>query len=457
MKTILVVDDEKSVRDSIKMILEYEKYDVLFAENGAKALTALKENSIDAVFLDIKMPSGMDGIEALREMKKIEPEVPVVMISGHGTFDTAVEATKLGAFDYLPKPLDRDKLLIVLRNALEQRQLVDEVKQIREKEKILGASQKMKEILNVIQRVASTDARVLITGESGTGKELVARAVHRGSKRSAMPLVEVNCAAIPSELIESELFGHEKGSFTGATMQRIGKFEQADGGTIFLDEIGDMSLQAQAKVLRALEEGKIERVGGNKLIPVDVRVIAATNKKLEEEIAQNRFREDLFHRLNVIPLHIPPLRERREDIPILATAFVDETCVRNGMAKKKISNRAMQALIGMTWNGNIRELRNAIERLVIMSNDATIESADVEMITFTRKDQVDDLIHSSQSFQDFKDRAEAAFIKHQLHLHDWNVSKTADALAMERSHLYTKIKKYGLEREGKDDEDTENI
>ncbi|MBI4811630.1 MAG: sigma-54-dependent Fis family transcriptional regulator [Ignavibacteriales bacterium] len=427
MRNILVVDDEKSVRDSIKMILEYEKYTVLFAENGAKAITLFKENTPDAVFLDIKMPSGMDGIEVLRQMKMLNPEIPVIMISGHGTFETAVEATKLGAFDYLPKPLDRDKLLITLRNALEQRKLQDEVKHIREEERILGDSPKIKEIHAIIERVGPTEARVLISGESGSGKELVAKAIHRKSKRASMPMVEVNCAAIPAELIESELFGHEKGSFTGATTQRIGKFEQADGGTIFLDEVGDMSLSAQAKVLRALEESKIERVGGNKIITVDVRVVAATNKNLPDEIKKRTFREDLYHRLNVIPISVPPLRERREDIPILIQAFIGDTCSRNGISKKKISERAIEMLKTMEWKGNVRELRNIVERLVIMSRG------------------------KSQSFQDFKDRAEAIFIKHQLKLHNWNVSKTAEALEMERSHLYTKIKKYGLEREGKND------
>src|SRR5713101_3953570 len=289
MRTVLVVDDEKSVRDSVAMILDYEKYGVVLAENGAKAVSTFQAQPVDAVFLDIKMPPGKDGIEVLKEMKIINPDVPIVMISGHGTFDTAVEATKLGAFDYLAKPLDRDKVLITLRNALEQQQLASEVKHLRTNEKILGESTKIREILRLIERVAPTDSRILITGESGTGKELVAKAIHRTSKRRAMPLVEVNCAAIPAELIESELFGHEKGSFTGATGQRIGKFEQADGGTIFLDEIGDMSVQAQAKVLRVLEEGKVERVGGNKMIAVDVRVIAATNKKLPEEIKKRTF------------------------------------------------------------------------------------------------------------------------------------------------------------------------
>jgi DNA-binding NtrC family response regulator len=450
MRTILVVDDEKSVRDSIRMILEYEKFSVIFAETGAKGVAAFQENTVDAVFLDIKMPPGKDGIEVLKELKQLNPEIPVIMISGHGTFETAVEATKLGAFDYLSKPLDRDKLLITLRNALERKTLVTEVNAIRDNERILGDSPKIKEILSVIHRVAQTDARVLITGESGTGKELVAKAIHRGSKRTSMPLVEVNCAAIPAELIESELFGHEKGSFTGATAQRIGKFEQADGGTIFLDEIGDMSLQAQAKVLRVLEEGKVERVGGNKTISVDVRLIAATNKQLAEEIKKGNFREDLYHRLNVIPIQLPPLRERRGDIPLLITAFVKEMCGRNGIAPKTISGKAKEALTNMEWSGNVRELRNIVERLVIMTPENEIDVADLQTLSFVGRQGDGELLGGSHSFQEFKDRAEAAFIKLHLEQHNWNVSKTAEALEMERSHLYTKIKKYGLEREQDD-------
>ena len=454
MRTILVADDEKSVRDSIKMILEYEKYDVVFAENGAKALEAFRSHSLDAVLLDIKMPPGMDGIEVLKELKELNAAVPVIMISGHGTFETAVEATKLGAFDYLPKPLDRDKLLITLRNALEHKRLSGEVEQIRNKDKILGASAKIREILDIVQRVGPTEARILITGESGTGKELVARAVHRASKRAGGPLVEVNCAAIPHDLIESELFGHEKGSFTGATAQRIGKFEQADGGTIFLDEIGDMSLSAQAKVLRVLEEGRVERVGGNTLIPVDVRIIAATNKDLAAEIKQGKFREDLFHRLNVIPITVPPLRDRSEDIAILVEAFVREACERNGFALKKITDQAVQALALMDWSGNVRELKNFVERLVILTPGATIERSELASGGLQRKGEVEDLIQSSKSLQEFKDLAEAAFIKFQLEKHHWNVSKTAETLEMERSHLYTKIKKYGLQRgEGEDEID----
>jgi DNA-binding NtrC family response regulator len=449
MALILVVDDEKSIVDSIRMILEYEKHAVVSAESGAKGLQALASNAVDAILLDIKMPD-MDGIDALKEIKKRTPDVPVIMISGHGTFETAVEATRLGAFDYLPKPLDRDKLIISVRNALNQRKLEHEISTVRSatrsKERILGQSGKIKAILDAVARVAATEARVLITGESGTGKELVAKAIHRASKRAAMPFIEVNCAAIPHDLIESELFGHERGSFTGATNQRSGKFEQADNGTLFLDEIGDMSVSAQAKVLRALEEGTFERVGGNKLISVNVRVLAATNKNLQEEIARGNFRQDLFHRLNVIPLVLPPLRERREDIAILALAFIEDTCAQNGFALKKISRNALTALTGMEWNGNVRELRNAVERLVIMSSGSTIENVDVLGSASQGGGSIDDLIATSKNFQEFKDRSEAAYIRYQLDLHDWNVSKTAEALEMERSHLYTKLKKYGLER-----------
>jgi two-component system nitrogen regulation response regulator NtrX len=451
MRTVLVIDDEKSIRDSIKMILEYEKYNVIFAEQGTKGLAVFRDQVPDVVLLDIKMPGGKDGIEILRDMKQLLPEIPVIMISGHATFDTAVEATKIGAYDFLPKPLDRDKLLITVRNAIDQRRLAEELKKFREKDRILGDSPKMKEIGDLIQKVGPTDARVLVTGESGTGKELVARAIHKASKRAGKPLIEVNCAAIPAELIESELFGHEKGSFTGATAQRVGKFEQADGGTIFLDEIGDMSSQAQAKVLRALEEGTVERVGGDKMIKVDVRVVAATNKVLGDEIKKGTFREDLYHRLNVIPIHIPPLRERREDIPALADWFVEDVCSRNGLPRKEISPKVMEILMEMEWSGNVRELRNAVERLVIMSSKKVIDTGEIDLLTFRRGTVVDDLIASSTSFQEFKDRAEAAFIAYQLKAHNWNVSKTAEVLGMERSHLYTKIKKYGLERD--DDEE----
>jgi two-component system nitrogen regulation response regulator NtrX len=453
MKTILVVDDEKSVRDSLRMILTYARYEVEMAEDGAKALSTLDSRPIDMVLLDIKMP-GMDGIEVLEMMLKKNPELPIVIISGHGTIETAVEATKKGAFDFLSKPLDRDRLLVTVRNALEQRKLAVEYKQMKEKvegkEKILGESPKIKEILEIIQRVGPTESRVLITGENGTGKELVAKALHKSSKRSGRPFIEVNCAAIPTELIESELFGHEKGAFTGATTQRVGKFEQADGGTIFLDEVGDMSLAAQAKVLRVLEEGKIERVGGSKIINVDVRVVAATNKKLPEEIGRGAFREDLYHRLNVLPIHVPPLRERREDVPLLAGYFAEEICLRNGMPRKQLVQPLLQRLKTMDWSGNVRELRNVVERLVIMSPGDTIDLQAIDQFSAGKKTEFDDILSASTTFQDFKDRAEAAYIRHQLELHNWHITKTAEALKIQRSHLYNKMKRYGLQREGSD-------
>lgn len=446
MKTILVVDDEKSVRDSLKMILEYERYNVRFAENGEQALQKLLSPDVQLVLLDVKM-AGMDGLEVLQQIRDRNQQLPVIMISGHGTIETAVEATKRGAFDFLPKPLDRDKLLVTIRNALEQSRLAAEFRQLQErlegKYEIIGKSQRIQEVLELIDRVAPTDARVLILGENGTGKELVARAIHRRSKRMGETFVEVNCAAIPADLIESELFGHEKGSFTGATTQRIGKFEQADGGTLFLDEIGDMSLQAQAKVLRALEEGRIERVGGNKLIPVNVRVIAATNKNIDVEIKKGTFREDLFHRLQVITINVPPLRERTEDIPLLVEAFIADVCSRNGLPVKNIAPEAMQELMRRDWPGNVRELRNAVERLVILSPGNSIDMRVLGETTSSRNES-EDFLNFNGTFQDFKEKAEAAFIKKQLERHKWNISKTAEALDIQRSHLYTKMRRYGL-------------
>ena len=457
MKTILIVDDDSSVRESLKMILEYERYEVEFAENGEQGLQKIDRLPVDVVLLDVKM-SGMDGIEVLTKIKQKNDKLPVVMISGHGTIETAVEATKLGAFDFLSKPLDRDKLLVTIRNALQQAKLSEEYEKLQEsvegRRRLLGESEKIKEIFAVIKQVAPTDARVLISGENGTGKELIAHAIHRASKRTAKSFVEVNCAAIPSELIESELFGHERGSFTGATTQRIGKFEQADGGTLFLDEIGDMSLQAQAKVLRALEEGKVERVGGNKLISVDVRILSATNKKLEEEINRGNFRNDLFHRLNVIPIHAPALREHRDDIPILVQSFIDDVCSRNGIARKSIPREAINVLSQRDWPGNVRELKNAVERLVILSHGTSIDITVLD--AFGSRNGVDEsTLDVSGTFQEIKERAEAVFIKRQLEIHKWNITKTAEAMEIQRSHLYTKMKRYGLTKEGEEEAEAE--
>lgn len=375
--TILVIDDERSIRGSIKEILEYEKYKVLEAEDGAAGLRLAKDENIDLVFSDIKMPR-MDGMEVLEGIKMLKPELPVIMISGHGNIETAVEALKKGAYDFIEKPVDLNRLLITVRNALDKSNLEAEnktlIKTIKasKNSSIIGESKPIKEVLEMIDKVAETEARVLITGPNGTGKELVAKQIHEKSGRNKAPFIEVNCAAIPSELIESELFGHEKGAFTSAIKQRKGKFEQAEGGTLFLDEIGDMSLQAQAKVLRALQENKISRVGGDKEISVNVRVLAATNKNLQQEIADGNFREDLYHRLGVILIQVPALNDRKEDIPLLVDFFLDKICAEQGITKKKIEDKALKKLAEYDWSGNIRELRNVVERLVILSSQSIV-------------------------------------------------------------------------------------
>lgn len=372
MAKILVVDDERSIRKTLREILEFEKYKVDEAADGYECLTRVKQQQYDVIILDIKMPN-MDGLEALERIHSLAPETPVLVISGHANIDTAVEAVKKGAFDFISKPPDLNRLLITIRNALDHSNLVTETKVLKRKvqkakvQDIIGRSEAIQKIKETIELVAPTEARVMITGSNGTGKELVARWIHEKSNRADNPLVEVNCAAIPSELIESELFGHEKGSFTSAHKQRIGKFEQANKGTIFLDEIGDMSLAAQAKVLRALQENKIARVGGDKEIPVDVRVIAATNKDLKKEINDGRFREDLYHRLAVIIIHVPPLRERKEDIPDLVNFFIDQISEEYGKPPKPIRPEAVEMLQALPWTGNIRELRNVVERLIILS------------------------------------------------------------------------------------------
>jgi len=380
MAKILVIDDEKPIRNTLQEILEYEDHEVEIASDGFEGLEKAKESKYDIILCDIKMPN-MDGIEVLEKLELVSPDVPVIMISGHGSVENAVEALKKGAYDFIEKPLELNRLLVTIRNALERKDLVVETKKLKRKVSktydMVGESEAITKIKEMIDRVSPTDARVLITGKNGTGKELVARWVHEKSPRSGYPFVEVNCAAIPSELIESELFGHEKGAFTSAHKQRKGKFEQASGGTIFLDEIGDMSLSAQAKVLRALQENKITRVGSDKQIKVDVRIIAATNKDLKKEIGENNFREDLYHRLSVILIHVPSLNERIDDVPILTEHFMNLICEDYGMSKKELTEDAINELQKIQWTGNIREFRNVLERLIILSEE-TITGNDVK-------------------------------------------------------------------------------
>lgn len=449
MKSILVIDDEKEICESIKMILEYEDYHVEYTTNGKEALEKVNFTSFDAILLDIQMPD-MNGFEVLNKFKELNIDSSVVIISAYSSIENAVKATKLGAYDFIEKPIDRDKLLISIRNAVKQTDLKREnialKKNLGSENVIIGESPAIKNILDTVSKVAKTDARVLINGDNGTGKELVAREIHKQSSRSENPLVEVNCAAIPNELIESELFGHEKGSFTGAVKERIGKFEQADGGTLFLDEIGDMSLNAQAKVLRNIEDGKLERVGGAKSINVDVRIVAATNKDLKEEIKQGNFREDLFHRINVIPIYVPPLKERKEDIPVLARHFLQAICEKNGFAPKEFTSSALSALKEMSWSGNVRELRNLIERLVIMISKDEISEKDIFSIIPPSSADLDDMIDFSSNFQEFKEKAEKTYILRQLEKNNWNISKTAESLDIQRSHLYSKMKKYNIEK-----------
>ena len=452
MARLLIVDDEASIRDVLVQLFEYDGHSVEAAADGHAGLELQRSFSPHVTFLDVKMP-GMDGLETLARIRKADPLAVVVMISGHGTIDTAVEATRSGAFDFLEKPLDSDRLLVTLRNALAVRGLSQKVEvlesEIESRHEIVGASFQVRRVVERVERVAPTDARVLITGENGTGKELVARAVHRLSSRADKAFVEVNCAAIPSELIESELFGHMKGSFTGAVADRTGKFEQADGGTLFLDEIGDMALAAQAKVLRALEEGVVTRVGGSRAIAVDVRVVAATNKNLEEEIAEGRFREDLFYRLNVVPILVPPLRERRDDVPMLVRHFSEQMARKDRIRPRPFSSAAVRRLRDLEWPGNVRELRNTIERLLILAPGSEVTEDDVQLLVRAdvRESGLGADLASAITFNDFKDRAERAFIVQKLREHDWNVSETARAVEMPRSNLYKKIEKFGLVRE----------
>ena len=452
-RRVLIVDDEEGVRAALAQLLTYEEYEVKAVASGREGLAMYESWRPQLVFLDVKM-AGIDGLETLKRLRALDPTAIVVMISGHASLSDAVEATHLGAYDILEKPLDTDRILVTLRNAIGHLALQEENVRLRETAhragEIVGRSAAVRSLVGQIAKVAGTPARVLITGENGTGKELVARALHAQSLRAKGPFVEVNCAAIPSELIESELFGHMKGSFTGAVQDRTGKFEQADGGTLFLDEIGDMSLAAQAKVLRVLQEGEVTRIGGQKPRKADVRVFAATNKRLEEEIAANRFREDLYYRLNVVPIVVPPLRDRREDIPLLVQHFMARLAAETGMSARIIAPEAVERLSTLDWPGNVRELRNTIERLLILATAPRIAVSDVERLVGARAGEPAGTLGSLEQFstyEEFKLASERAFLDTKLRQFDWNVAETARALEMPRSNLYKKIERHGLARE----------
>ncbi|MCX7988903.1 MAG: sigma-54 dependent transcriptional regulator [Thermodesulfovibrio sp.] len=444
---ILIVDDEKGILDTLSGILEDEGYRVYTSEDAENALEILENEVIDLIFLDVWLPK-MSGIEAIKKIKEKDPEIPVIMISGHGNVEIAVQAVKLGAFDFLEKPLSIERIIITTERALQFKNLERENIKLRssiaKKYELIGNSSAMKRIKNQIELVAKGDSRVLIYGESGTGKELVARAIHSLSQRAKASFVEVNCAAIPQELIESELFGHEKGAFTGAIDKKIGKFELANGGTLFLDEIGDMSLLTQAKLLRVIETQKFQRVGGTRDITVDVRIISATNKDLTEEIKRGNFREDLYYRLNVVPIYIPPLRERKDDIPELVKYFINEFHREKGWKKKNIDADAMKILLNYDWPGNVRELKNAIERLMIMTLSDTIGLSDIENTGIIGRVSKNENYFSYTSLREARDAFERDFILKKLNENNWNMTKTSEILGIERSNLYKKIKSLGI-------------
>jgi len=450
---ILVVDDEAEIRRSVRMILEYEGYEVMEASSGPEGVALAERESPELVFLDIKMP-GMDGLDALQRIKSANEAIPVVIISGHGTVTTAVEATKAGAFDFIEKPLASERVLLTIRNALDRTRLADENRSLKRaaevRHQMVGESPSLRQVWDAVKRAAPTNATVLLLGESGVGKELVARSIHRNSLRSRERFVQVNCAAIPEELIESELFGHEKGSFTGATEKQIGKFEQADRGTIFLDEVGDMSAKTQAKVLRVLQEGEVERLGSARTIKVDVRVIAATNKDLEQEIERGNFREDLYFRLSVIPIRVPPLRDRREDIPALVKHFADLFSRDNNRRAPEFTREAFTYLQKARWKGNVRELKNTVERLIIMSPGPRIDEDDLREVVRleARPAAAENEKERPGTLREFKESAERAFLVGKLRENNWNISKTAEVIGTPRSNLYKKLEQYGINQEG---------
>ena len=441
--TVLIVDDEKGIIDTLSSIIEDEGYDVITASSGEKGLKMFSKHNPDIILLDIWMPD-MDGIETLKHIRALDKDVSIIMISGHSNIDTAVQAIKLGAYDFLEKPLSLDKVLILITRALEKQTLEKEnvalKSSISEQWEMIGESPKIIELKDKISKAAASQGRVIIFGESGSGKELVARALHNAGSRKDKDFIEVNCAAIPQELIESELFGHEKGSFTGAFEAKKGKFELADGGTLFLDEIGDMTLTTQAKVLRIIETQEFQKVGGSKKIKVDVRIIAATNKDLEEEIQKAQFREDLYFRLNVIPIYVPPLRERKDDIPLLIEYFLQNLARQYGQKKKQVSKATLRALMEYDWPGNVRELKNTIERLMIMNPDEIIDVKEVQPVKAIKSDY-----SSFNTLREAREQFEKDFIIKKLQENGWNVSKTAENLEIERSNLHRKIKALGIE------------
>ncbi|MBN8616076.1 MAG: sigma-54-dependent Fis family transcriptional regulator [Deltaproteobacteria bacterium] len=457
--TVLVVDDEKNIRRTIRMVLEGEDVEVLEAGSAEEAIELVRAEDLDAVILDVRLP-GMTGVEALKKLRAQKEQVPVVMVSGHASIADAVEAVREGATDFLEKPLDRDRLLVSVRNALRTGALEKEVRVLkrnaRKRYEMVGESAVMKRLFAEIEKVAPTKGRVLVTGESGTGKELIARAIHRLSPRAEKPFVKVNCAAIPADLIESELFGHERGSFTGAVGKKKGLFEVAHTGTLFLDEIGDMAPNAQAKVLRALQSGEITRVGGEQVIAVDVRVVAATNKDLDAAVAAGEFREDLFFRLNVIPLRSPSLRERPEDVPLLAKSFLVEFCEENGMKPKPFEADVLEALSERGWPGNVRELRNVVERMAILSDD-TITLDDLPELprrqipaeqTAALPTAIAGAEGPRETLREYRERAERQFVLDTLERFDWNISRAAVVLGVERTNLHKKMRSLGIKRDG---------
>jgi len=448
-KHILVVDDEQDIRQSLEGVLNDEGFQVSLAKNGPEALALVEDRVPNLVLLDIWMDGSEQGLEILEKLQRDYPYLPVVMISGHGNIETAVRATKLGAYDYIEKPLSYDKILLVINHCLSYHRLAEEVRllkrQAAKRQSLTGQSPPILALIQQIRQVAPSNASVLITGDNGTGKELVARTIHRFSRRADRPMVEVNCAAIPEELIESELFGHEKGAFTGADRSKRGRFELADGGTLFLDEIGDMSLKTQSKILRILQEQQLQRVGGSKTFSVDVRVIAATNKNLEEEIARGAFREDLFYRLNVIPLHVPRLQDRREDIPLLVDEFLAEFSAENNVEPKTTSPEALAALTARDWPGNVRELKNVIERLVIMTPGRVIESVDLDRAPAATgpPSGLADVL-DAPSLKEARAEVERAYIRAKLAEHGGNVTQTAEAIGLDRTSLHKKIRALGI-------------